>query len=142
MFLEDAQRVDDLRILDGAQGRQPCFPGPVGSCGDLHALLTQDGADRLDRMTFGMLLVNEPADRRRRGSSSLAKKIEAAFRISLASFRFRFSTRRRLSSSCSSAVGPSFRQAATWDCTTQRHNISPPTSSFGARALHAANTER
>ena len=46
-------------------------------------------ADRLDPVAGGAHLVDEPADQRWRGSSSLAKKIEAAFRISLASLRSR-----------------------------------------------------
>lgn len=48
----------------------------------------------------------ETANQRWRGSSSLAKKIEAAFIISLASRRSRFSARKRLISASSSLVGP------------------------------------
>ena len=107
-WLRPRDGLNDPSVLDGAQGWQPCFPGSGGTCGDRHALLTQDSADRLDRMTLGPLLVNEPVDQRRRGSSSPAKKFEAACRISLASFRSRTSHRSRFSSSNSPVVGPSF----------------------------------
>jgi hypothetical protein len=45
------------------------------------------GEVKLDPVPAGAHRVDELADQRRRGSSSLAKKIEAAFRISLASFQ-------------------------------------------------------
>src|SRR5215216_4146717 len=75
------------------------LPGAVAARGDRQALLTQDPADRLDPVPSRTLHVDERADQRWRGSSSLAKKIEAAFRISLASRRSRTSAlSRRISS--------------------------------------------
>jgi hypothetical protein len=40
------------------------LPGPVGARGDLQALLTQDPADRLDRVPLGALLVDKGDDQR------------------------------------------------------------------------------
>ena len=54
----------------------------------------------------GPHLVDESADQRWRGSSSRAKKVEAAFRISLASLRSRFSRSRSLIRCCSTEVAP------------------------------------
>jgi hypothetical protein len=62
----------------------------VGARGDLQALLTQDPTDRLDRVPLGALVVDERDDQRLRGSSSPAKKIETAFKISLSSRSRRF----------------------------------------------------
>jgi hypothetical protein len=58
------------------------FPVAVRAWGDLHTLLSQHPADRLDPKP-SQHLIDEPADQRRRGSSSRAKKAEAALRISL-----------------------------------------------------------
>ena len=62
-----------VRCQDAGVGDRPCrgrvgAPGPVGAWGDLDALLSQDGTDRLDPMTSGALLVDEPGDQRWRGS--------------------------------------------------------------------------
>ena len=88
---QPAQRVDDAGVGEDPRRGRVGAPGPVGAWGDRHALLAQDRADRLDPITSGPLLVDEPGDQRWRGSSSLAKKIEAAFKISLASRRSAFS---------------------------------------------------
>lgn len=69
----------------------------------LHTVLIQDRADRLDPVTGRPHLVDETADRRWRESSSRAKNIEAAFRISLASLRSRTS-RSSARMRCASAV--------------------------------------
>lgn len=93
---------------------------------------SQDSADRLNRMTFGSLLIDEPSNQRRRGVSFLAKKIEAAFRISLASLKSRFSARRCLSTSRSPVVGPSFHRYQSGPgepsdvMTRRRHPASAP----------------
>jgi len=57
-----AECIGDACIFDGAQGRQAFLPRPVGSCGDPHALLPQDGADRLDRITNSAHFVDESTD--------------------------------------------------------------------------------
>jgi hypothetical protein len=106
--------IGDACVFEGAQGRQAFPPRPVGSCGNLHALLPQDGTDRLDRTTNSAHFVDESTDQRRRGSSSLAKKIEACFRISLDSFKSRTSARSRLISSSSTLLGPVFSPPSTW----------------------------
>ena len=98
MPLVAQQRVDHHRVGDGA-GRDRAVgpaPGPVGPRGDLAALLAQDPTDRLDRVALGSHVVDERHDQRLRGSSSPAKKIVAAFRISLSSRSRRFSAFSRL----------------------------------------------
>lgn len=54
-----------------ASGRSATAPGPLGACGDLAALFTQDPADRLDRSTFGSPRVDEFDDHRLRGSANV-----------------------------------------------------------------------
>ena len=88
----------DLGVAVDPVSDQPVGPppGPVGARGDRQALLTQDPADRLDRVPQGALLLDERHDQRLRGSSSPAKKIEARRRISLSSSSrrtFAFSSR-------------------------------------------------
>ena len=80
-------RVEDHRVADRPRRDPPAglLPRPVGTHGDLTALLGQDPADRLDRVPQTAHLVNEGDDQRLRGSSSPAKKIEARRRISLSS---------------------------------------------------------
>jgi len=110
-------RVDDLRVGDGACRHRPAWllPGPVGARGDLAALLTQNPADRLDRVPGGALIVDEREDQRLRGSSSPAKKVVAAFRIETSSRSLRFSARSRLISSFSALVAPGLWPASIWD---------------------------
>src|SRR5699024_4122462 len=132
--------VQDVGVVDGS-GRDHGglgFPGLVGSCGDLAALLPQDPADRLDRMTFGVHLVDEAGHHRLRGSSSLAKKVVAAFRIATSSRRRRFSAFNRLISASSSVVVPSRSPVSTWAWTTQRRTVSFPRPSCLATAAAAA----
>ena len=100
------QRIDDRRVGAVPVGNRFDLPGPIRPRGDRQALLAQGLTDRLDPVAVGTHLVDEPADQRRRGSSSLAKKTEAAFKISLASFRSRFSALSRLISANSSLDGP------------------------------------
>lgn len=122
-----AAPVESLGGVDGAEQcvRQICvghdpfrrwrgFPVPVRAWGDLHSLCGEHSADRLDPVSCCTHPVDELADQRRRGggtsrlrgTSSLAKKIEAAFRISLASLRSRTSRSRVLIRCCSSDVAP------------------------------------
>src|SRR4051794_4606502 len=101
-----AGQSEGLRIAQHPSRSRSGAPGPIGAWGDLQALLTQHLADRLDPTPGGVLLVDETEDQRARGSSSLAKKIEAALRISLASRRSRTSALSRLVSSSSAVVGP------------------------------------
>ena len=65
-------------------------------------------------LSLGAHRVDELTDQRWRGSSSLAKKIEAAFRISLASLRSRTSALSDLISASSSLVGPVRSLWSTW----------------------------
>ena len=81
-------------------------------------------------MPSGALLVDEPQDQRWRGSSSPAKKIEAALRISLAPLKSRFSLLKRLNSSNSASVNPGRRPASIWagesTCATSRPLVLHP----------------
>ena len=103
-----ADLVDHDRVTDDTGGDRSAGlgPVPVGARGDLHALLTQDSADRLDRVPLDPQLVDEGDDQRLRGSSSPAKKIEARRRISLSSSSLRTLALSFLISSCSSVVTP------------------------------------
>ena len=56
---------------------------PIGAGGDPHTLLAQDTADRLDPEAVSVHVVELPYQGSR-GSSSRAKKLEAANKISLA----------------------------------------------------------
>jgi hypothetical protein len=107
-----AQLVDELGVAERPRRRRRCSPGPIGAWGDQHTLFSQDRADRLDPTPCGALLVDEGDDYRWRGSSSLAKKIEAAFKISLASRRSEFSFFNRLISASTSLLGPGLAPAS------------------------------
>jgi hypothetical protein len=65
-----AQGANHHRIGDRAGGDLPAglLPRAVGPGGDLHALLAQDGADRLDREAPGSQLLDEGHDQRLRES--------------------------------------------------------------------------
>jgi len=63
------QRVDDDRVRQVTVAGVGSGPCPAGLRGDLHALLVQNLADRLDRATSGSLFVDQRDDQRRRGSS-------------------------------------------------------------------------
>src|SRR5690554_1808654 len=114
------------------------FPGPVCSRGDLHALRSQDLADRLDRTTLAALLIDESEDQRRRGSSSPAKKTAASFKIALASRSSRFSRRNRRTSSLALLVTPSRWPASTCAWRTQRRSDSAPNPSRADTVAQAA----
>ena len=100
------QLVDDRCAGARPRSRRSGLPRPVGTRGSLHALLPQDRADRPGPAALTALLVDERADQRWRGPGSLAKKTEAAFRISLASRSSAFSFFSRLIPASSSLVGP------------------------------------
>jgi len=91
---------------------------------DLAALLTQDPADRLDRVPLGALLVDEGDDQRLPGSSSPTKKDVAAFKIDTSSRSLRFSALRRLISSFSSLLTPGRSPRSTSAWRTQRRTLS------------------
>jgi hypothetical protein len=77
--------------------------------------------------------VDEITDQRWRGSSSLAKKIGAAFRISLASFKSRTSACRLIAAS-SSQLGPCRSPGSTWVCSTPlAQRLCPDTQLWSQR---------
>lgn len=86
-------------------GSRPCRPGRSEGRPALHALLPQDGTDRLDRITNSTHLSINRQISGGEGPSSLAKKIEACFRISLDLFQVPHLWSRLISSS-SSLLGP------------------------------------
>src|SRR5690606_35691558 len=116
-------RAEHLPLLlpGGQDDRPPAFvgqrtgrrPAPAGGLerrwGDLHVVLGEHGADRLDtpsEPTIGAVLVLlDERDYRRCGrSSSAAKKAEAAFKISFARRNSAFSRLSRLISTAASVV--------------------------------------
>lgn len=134
------QRVDESSVRDGTGNGCFGFPGPVHPRGNLHALLTQDLACRLDPVAIGTQFVDE-SSYLRRGSSSLAKKIEAFFRNSFASRSSRFSLSSSLIRVCSALVTPGRSSASIWAWRTHRRRDSLPILSFGPMAEQAAKTE-
>src|SRR5215217_262248 len=76
------QCISEPGVGDGARRRRGVLPVSVRASGYLHTLLGEHAADRLDPEFSCTHLIDERTDQRWRGSSSLAKKIEAAFRIS------------------------------------------------------------
>ena len=135
------QHVPQRRIAAVPGARVAGLPSSVGAWGDRQAKLGELVADRLDPTSKTSLRVDERADQRRRGSSSPAKNIEAAFKISLASVRSRTCDFRALISASSSLEGPGLSPPSTWACTIYFRNVSGPTPSFGPRTSAAAHGE-
>jgi hypothetical protein len=79
--------------------------GVIRGRSDPHTEISQHGADRLDSEPF-LMLCDKRYERGSRGSSSLAKKTDAAFRISFARRNSRFSRRNSRSASASPDVIP------------------------------------
>ncbi len=73
------ERGGEVRVGDRAGGRWCALPVAVRAWGDLHAVLGEHAADRLDPVVLCTHLIDELDYLRRRGSSSLAKKIDADF---------------------------------------------------------------
>ena len=132
------QCIGEMGIVDGASRRWRGLPVAVGTWGDLDALLGEHAADRLDPVVLCTHRINELDDQRRRGSSSLAKKIDADFRIALASLRSRFSRSRSLILCCSADVAPGTWHRSIWACLVHTRSDSAPIPSFGPIAWHAA----
>lgn len=123
-------------------GDRPCRrccapPISIRAWGDLYSVLGEHSADRLDPVVVCTHLIDELDYLRRRGSSSLAKKIEADLRISLASLRSRFSRSSSLMRCCSAVVAPGACSASICACRVHKRSDSAPTPSFGAMALQA-----
>ena len=106
-------------------------PGAVAARNDRQTLRTQGPADRLDPVVIGTHHVDEPADQWWRGSSCLAKKIDADLRISLGSVSVLTSAPNRLISASSSLVGPVRSPLSIWACATHRRKVSVPIPGFG-----------
>jgi hypothetical protein len=113
--------------------------GVVGGRGDLAVVVGEDPADRLDAAEAVLVLVDERYERVCGRSSSAAKKLAAAFRISLARFSSAFSFFNTLSWADSSVVAPGRVPVSISCCFTQFRSVSrEPMPSFSATACRAA----
>src|SRR5690606_18924792 len=130
-------RVNHHRVGDRPRRDAPLPPGTVGSCSNLHALLSQDANDRLDCIPLGAHLIDEFHDHRLRGSSSPAKKVVAALSTATSSRSRLFSAFNRLISASSVLVWPSRSPASISAWRTQRRSVSEPTPSWRATATMA-----
>jgi hypothetical protein len=75
------QHSQNRCVIVGAGRGRSCSPCPIRPRRDGQALLSQDLAGRLDAVAIGPHLIDEGTDQRWRGPSSIAKKIDVAFRI-------------------------------------------------------------
>src|SRR5690606_38424398 len=94
-----------FRIADGSRGDGPLFERVVTGRSDLHPVLGKHAADRLDSEPV-TVIIDELNYHGSRGSSSRAKKLDAANRISFARFNSRTSASRCLILHASPAVVP------------------------------------
>ncbi|SHK45710.1 hypothetical protein SAMN04488576_1571, partial [Bacillus sp. cl25] len=133
-----ADRIDDQCVGDRPGSHDALPKGPIGARGDLLALLAQDPADRLDRVTLSSHRVDEAQHQWLRGSSSPTKKLVAAFKIATSSRSRLFSALSRLISACSTLVTPSRVPSSISACSTHRRTDSWPTPTWRATAADAA----
>lgn len=96
---------DQVRIADGSHGGGPLLERVVTGRSDLHTVLCEHAADRLDPEPV-TVIIDELNYHGSRGSSSRAKKLDAANRISLARFSSRTSASSCLILEASSVVVP------------------------------------
>ncbi|GAA4682055.1 hypothetical protein GCM10025780_29280 [Frondihabitans cladoniiphilus] len=61
-MVQGAELLHEHGIIDGASGRWAAPPDPIRATGDADALLTQDGACRLDPVALGSHLIDEADD--------------------------------------------------------------------------------
>src|SRR5581483_10719587 len=127
VLLADAKDLELQLLVSELAGR--CRPAPcrvVGGWGEL-----QHPADRLDPPPLSV-----PIDERHyfgsRGSSSRAKKLAAAFRISLALRSSRFSRSSSTLRRCSSVLTPARVPPSISACLTQLRSDSSPIPSWRA----------
>ena len=102
----------EFLITDRARRRRPGQRGIIRGRSDLEAGLGQHGTDRLDSEPV-LVFRDERYECGSRGSSSLAKKADAAFRISFARRSSLISRRSRFNSADSSLVDPGRAPAST-----------------------------
>jgi hypothetical protein len=100
-----ADLYEPLGVADRARRRRAGLGSAIGVRGDPHAVLSHDAADRLVPEPVAVF-VDEVDYQGSRGSSSRAKKLDAASRISFARLSSLFSWRSFLSSSASDVVTP------------------------------------
>jgi hypothetical protein len=132
-----------LRITDGAgrRGLEALVVGVVGGRGDLAVVLGEHAADRLDTAEEGPVLVDERYERVCGRSSSAAKKLAAAFKMSLARFSSAISFFIALICADSSVVVPGRCPESTSSRFTQFRRVSAePVPRFWATALKAADS--
>ena len=120
--------VDQDRFRPQGVGDRPATVGVVAARGDLHVVLGEHPADRLDPETFPVP-VDVGADHlSRRSSSAAAKNAPDVRRISLARRSSPTSRRNRTSSVCSSLVVPGRTPASISVRSIQPRNVSEFTS--------------
>lgn len=128
--LKLVEGVQDLRVGDRSSCRRRILPAPVGSCRDLHAMLTQDTADRPEREALVPHLIDEIDDQRFQGQGPPAKKtvLGSARQRNSASYcsagvqnprTLRDRAISSCSSSCSSVVTPGELPASNSACRTE-----------------------
>src|SRR6266516_2059088 len=123
-------------LIPSPSGRDwPADRGVVAARGDL-----QDATDRLDSPAVPVL-ADEPHGLGKRGSSSRAKKAEAAFRISLARRSSRFSRSSSRSRCRSSLVRPGRWCWSTWCRRSHNRSASWPMPSLLAIEVIAAHSD-
>ena len=121
----------EVLVFDLAPRFRARQSGIIGGRSDLDTEFSQHGTDRLDSEPV-LIVRDERYERGSRGSSSLAKKADAAFRISFARRNSATSRRNRFSSADSSLDGPGRAPASTSACRTHRRNASADTFTFAA----------
>jgi hypothetical protein len=102
----------EFLVTNGAPRGPSGQRGIIGGRSDLQPELGQHGTDRLDSEPV-LVFCDERYELGSRGSSSLAKKADAAFRISFARRSSLFSRRSRFNSADSSLVDPGRAPAST-----------------------------
>ena len=114
---------DQLGIRDRSRGRRALLERVVTGRSDLHPVLCEHAADRLDPEPVTMI-IDELNYHGSRGSSSRAKKLDAASRISFARFNSRTSASSRLIRCASFLVVPGRSPASIAACLHQPRSVS------------------
>lgn len=141
LLVLDRDTLLQLLVADGTFRRFPAARLIECRRGKLAAELNQLGANRLDPESR-LVLLDELNDQRSGRSSSAAKKIDAAFKISLARFNSRFSARSRRFSADSSLVTPGRTPESTCAFRIQFCKVcAEPIPSFWATDSTAAQSD-
>src|SRR4051812_3655979 len=136
--------IHQIGFLEFGRSDRAGPPAVVGLRGDLHAVLGQHGADRLDPETVPIGVDVAELYLSRRSSSAWAKNALAVFKISFARRNSAFSARNRRNSAVSSkefaAFGPSGRVARS-SASIQFRSVAALMSSSWPTCLRAASLD-